>query len=170
MVDQIAKTFLNDGDEVILADITFPRYWTTTKMMGAVPIILPLNNFTYDLDAMKKAITNKTRLIWLCNPNNPTGTMFTEKTLIDFLNFAPKNIVIVYDEAYNEYVTSDDFPKDSIKLLDKYPNVLIMRTFSKIYGLAALRVGYTLASEEIIANINKTRGLSTLTPLLKLLQ
>ncbi|MBN4051096.1 MAG: histidinol-phosphate transaminase [Alkaliphilus sp.] len=158
MVDQIAKTFLNNGDEVILADVTFPRYLTTTKMMGAIPIIIPLNDFTYDLDAMKKAITSKTKLIWLCNPNNPTGTMFTEKTLIDFLDFVPKNIVVVYDEAYNEYVTRDDFPKDSIKLLGKYPNVLIMRTFSKIYGLAALRVGYTLASEEIIANINKTRG------------
>ena len=158
MIDQIAKTFLNNGDEVILADVTFPRYLTTTKMMGAVPVIVPLNNFTYDLVAMKKAITTKTRLIWLCNPNNPTGTMFTEKMLIDFLDFVPKNVVVVYDEAYNEYVTRDDFPKDSIKLLDTYPNILILRTFSKIYGLAALRVGYTLASEGILANINRIRG------------
>ncbi len=158
MVDIIAKTFINPGDEVILADVTFPRYLTTTKMMGGTPVIVPLKDFTYDLEGIKSKITDKTQLIWLCNPNNPTGTMFTEKTLIEFLDAVPKNIVVVYDEAYIEYVTRDDYPKDSIALLDKYPNILLLRTFSKIYGLAALRVGYTMASEEIITNLNKVRG------------
>lgn len=158
MVDIISKTFVNKGDEVIMADVTFPRYLSTTIMMGATPVTVPLKDFTYDLDAMKKAITDKTKLIWLCNPNNPTGTMFTEGALLDFLNQVPKDVVVIYDEAYNEYVTRDDYPKNSLSLLDKYPNIIIMRTFSKIYGLAALRVGYTMASEEIINQLNKVRG------------
>jgi len=157
MVDQISKTFINTGDEVIMADLTFPRYLTTTKMMGGVPIIVPLKNFTYDIEGMKNSITEKTRLIWLCNPNNPTGTMFSEKVLFDFLESVPKHVIIVYDEAYNEYVTNDDYPHNSISLLEKYPNIIILRTFSKIYGLAALRVGYTIASEEILSNIDKIR-------------
>ncbi|KPU26525.1 histidinol-phosphate aminotransferase [Caloranaerobacter sp. TR13] len=158
MVDIIAKTFINKNDEVIMADLTFPRYITTTKMMGGKPVIVPLKDWTYDLDGMKKAITNKTKLIWLCNPNNPTGTMFTEEKLLDFLKSVPNNVVVVYDEAYNEYVTRDDYPRNSIKLLEEYPNLIVLRTFSKIYGLAALRIGYALASEEIIHNMNKIRG------------
>ncbi|KAB3533588.1 histidinol-phosphate transaminase [Alkaliphilus pronyensis] len=158
MVDQISKTFINSGDEVVMADVTFPRYLSTAIMMGGTPVVVPLKDFTYDIDAMEKAITDKTKLVWLCNPNNPTGTMFTEKKLLDFLDKVPKDVVVVYDEAYNEYVTRDDYPKNSLPLLDKYPNIIIMRTFSKIYGLAALRVGYTIAAEEIIENINKIRG------------
>jgi len=158
MVDIISKAFLNSGDEVIMADVTFPRYLSTAVMMGAKPVIVPLRDFTYDLGAMLAAITDQTKLIWLCNPNNPTGTMFTEKVLLDFLEAVPKNIVVVYDEAYNEYVTRADYPKNSLKLLEQYPHVIIMRTFSKIYGLAALRVGYTMASTEIIMNLNKVRG------------
>lgn len=158
MIDLLAKTFFKKDDEVIMADVTFPRYISTTMMMGAKPVIVPLIDWTYDLKGMLNAITEKTRLIWLCNPNNPTGTMFTEKELTDFLNKVPKDIIIVYDEAYNEFVTRDDYPKNSLPLLDKYPNIIILKTFSKIYGLAALRVGYTMASEEIITNINKVRG------------
>lgn len=158
VLDIIAKTFINKGDEVIMSDITFPRYMATTKMMGGVPVVVPLKDWTYDLDGMIENITSKTKLIWLCNPNNPTGTMFTEKDLIAFLDKVPENVVVVYDEAYNEFVTRDDYPKDSISLIDKYPNILVLRTFSKIYGLAALRVGYTMANEEIIYNMNKIRG------------
>jgi len=158
MVDLISKAFINKGDEVIMADITFPRYIATAKMMGGIPVIAPLKEWTYDLDGMLEKITDKTRLIWLCNPNNPTGTMFTEEKLVSFLSKVPNHIVVIYDEAYNEYVTRDDYPKNSIELLKDYPNLIVMRTFSKIYGLAALRVGYTMASEEIIENINKIRG------------
>lgn len=158
MIDLLAKTFFKKDDEAIMADVTFPRYIATTMMMGAKPVIVPLVNWTYDLEGMVKAITDKTKLIWLCNPNNPTGTMFTEKELISFLDKVPENIIVVYDEAYNEFVTRDDYPKNSLPLLDKYPNIIILKTFSKIYGLAALRVGYTMASEEIITNINKVRG------------
>lgn len=158
MVDMISKTFINKGDEVIMADITFPRYISTAIMMGGIPKIVPLKNWTYDLNGMINAITKNTKLIWICNPNNPTGTMFSEKELLNFLEKVPENIIVVYDEAYREYVTRDDYPKDNLKLLKKYSNLIIMRTFSKMYGLAALRVGYTMASEEIIENINKIRG------------
>lgn len=158
MVDQISKAFINKDDEIIMADITFPRYISTAKMMGGIPIVVPLKDWTYNLDGMLSAITDKTRLIWLCNPNNPTGTMFSEDKLMNFLKQVPKHIVVIYDEAYNEYVTSDVYPRNATELLKDYPNLIIMRTFSKIYGLAALRVGYTMASEEIIHNINKIRG------------
>lgn len=158
MVDQIAKTFIVKNDEIIMADITFPRYIDTAKMMGGVPVIVPLKDWTYNLDGMLSAITDKTKLIWLCNPNNPTGTMFSEDKLMKFLKQVPKHIIVIYDEAYNEYATSEDYPRNSIELLKDYPNLIVMRTFSKIYGLAALRVGYTMASEEIIININKIRG------------
>lgn len=158
MIDMISKAFINKGDEVIMADITFPRYIATCKMMSGTPVIVPLKDWTYDLNGMLSAITDKTKLIWLCNPNNPTGTMFTEEKLINFLKSVPKNIVVIYDEAYNEYVTRDDYPKNSIELLKEYSNLIVMKTFSKMYGLASLRVGYTMASEEIIGNINKIRG------------
>lgn len=158
MVDQIAKTFITSEDEVIMADITFPRYITTTKMMGGTPIIVPLKELIYDLSGMLEKITSRTRLIWLCNPNNPTGTMFSESELLSFMAQVPKDIIVVYDEAYREFATHADFPYDSTKLLPKYENMIIMRTFSKAYGLASLRIGFTMASEEIIENINKIRG------------
>lgn len=158
MVDIIAKAYLNHHDEVIMADITFPRYISVTKMMGATPVIVPLKNHTYDLDAMAEKLSPKTSLVWLCNPNNPTGTMFTEGKLLEFLDKVPANVMVVYDEAYNEYVTRDDYPKDSMSLLKKYSNVVILRTFSKVYGLAALRVGFAVAAEDIISNLNRVRG------------
>ncbi|WP_300304483.1 histidinol-phosphate transaminase [Anaerosolibacter sp.] len=158
MVDMISKAYVNPGDEVIIADVTFPRYISTAKMMGGTPVVVPLKEFTYDLESMYEAITDKTKLIWLCNPNNPTGTMFGEKALLEFLDKVPAHIMVIYDEAYNEYVTREDYPKEAYKLINDYPNVLVMRTFSKIYGLAALRIGYTMANEEIITALNKIRN------------
>ncbi|MEG0371174.1 MAG: histidinol-phosphate transaminase, partial [Clostridium sp.] len=158
MIDIIARTFMNHGDEVIMADITFPRYIAATKIMGATPVVVPLNDFKYDLIGMKKMITDKTRLIWLCNPNNPTGTIFTSNELKDFIKDVPSNVLVVYDEAYNEYVECEEFPRNTFELMNTYPNVIVMRTFSKAYGLAALRVGYTVASASIIDALNKVRG------------
>lgn len=158
MIDQIAKTFINGGDEAIMSDCSFVRYIATTKMMGGIPIIVPTKeDFTFDLNGMLDKINENTKLIWICNPNNPTGTMITENQFTSFINKVPEDIIIVYDEAYREFATHKEFPYDSLKFLQKYPNIIIMRTFSKIYGLASLRVGYTIASEEIIENINKIR-------------
>lgn len=158
MVDQLAKTFIDKDDEVIMADITFPRYASTCKMMGGNPIIIPSKNFTHDLKSMAQAISDKTKLIYICNPNNPTGTMIPTSEVINLLENTPSSIIVVLDEAYREYVTRDDYMMDSEKLIEKYPNLIILRTFSKAYGLAALRVGYTIAHEDIISNIDKVRG------------
>ncbi len=157
MVWLLAKTFLNPGDEAIMADYTFVSYKIATITMGAVPVIVPVKDFSLDLDAMADAITEKTRIIWLCNPNNPTGTLFSEEELHSFMKKVPEDVLVAYDEAYIEYVTDPSFSKDGYKLYQRYPNMVVMRTFSKIYGLAALRVGYTLANEEVLDNINKIR-------------
>lgn len=158
MIDQLGKTFIDKGDQAIMSDDSFVRYIGTTKMMGGIPIIVPTKeDFSFDLDSMLKEINEKTKMIFICNPNNPTGTMIREEDFISFMEQVPENIIVVYDEAYREFVTREDYPHDSLKFLDRYPNIIIMRTFSKAYGLASLRVGYTLASEEIIENINKIR-------------
>lgn len=158
MIDQVAKTFINKGDEVIMADTTFIRYKDTAQMMGGIPITVPLKkDFTFDLGGMLNKINQKTKLIWICNPNNPTGTMITQKDLLQFVKKVPKDVIIIYDEAYREFATHKDFPYNSIELLSHYENVMIMRTFSKAYGLAAFRVAYSMASETIIENLNKVR-------------
>lgn len=158
IIDIISKIFVEKDDEVIMSDITFVRYNDTTKLMGGKPVIVPLKNWKYDLDGMLAAITDKTKLIWLCNPNNPTGTIFTESELIAFLKKVPTDIVVVYDEAYAEYADSEDYPKNSVNLLSKHSNLIVLKTFSKAYGLAAFRIGYSFASEEIIDYINRARG------------
>lgn len=157
MVDMIAKAYVSPGDEVIMADITFPRYNATTRMMGGIPVIVPLKNWTHDLDSMLAAITDKTKIIWICNPNNPTGTMISKTELYKFLDNIPNHILVMYDEAYREFVTSEDYLHTSMDLLEKYDNVLVMRTFAKMYGLAGLRVGYTMGHPDIIADINRIR-------------
>lgn len=158
MIDQIAKTFINEGDEVIMSDCSFVRYIGTTKMMGGIPIIVPTKeDFTFDLDEMLNRINEKTKIIWICNPNNPTGTMITEDQLTSFINKVPENIIIILDEAYIEFVTHKDFPHETLKWIQKRPNMIIMRTFSKVYGLASIRVGYTMSTEDIIENLNKVR-------------
>ncbi|MDO5041448.1 MAG: histidinol-phosphate transaminase [Peptoniphilus sp.] len=153
----IAQTFLTEGDEVLISEYSFARYGDNSKIMGATIKEIPMKDFKFNLEAMKKAINEKTKLIWLCNPNNPTGTMLTEEEVIPFIESVPKNIIIVYDTAYGEYVTSDKYPKDSIHFFEKYPNVLTVKTFSKIYGLAGLRVGYVVSSPEINDLLNRTR-------------
>ncbi len=158
MIDLIVKAYVNKGDEIIMADITFPRYIQTAEMMGGIPVIVPLKDYTFDLGGMLEKITDKTKIIWICNPNNPTGTMVKEEELVKFFDKVPENVLVVYDEAYREYATKDDYPKDSIKFIKNYPNILVMRTFSKAYGLAGIRVAYSVGNKEIIENINKVRG------------
>lgn len=158
MIDLIANAYVDQGDEVIMADVTFPRYIQTTELMGGIPIIVPLKDFTFDLEGILSKITKKTKMIWICNPNNPTGTIVSEKELINFLDKVPNNILVLYDAAYGEYADSEEYPHNSIDLLKDYDNLLIMKTFSKIYGLAGLRVGYTIGNQDIITNINKVRG------------
>ncbi len=158
MIDLISKAYINPGDEILMADITFPRYIQTATIMGGEPVIVPLKDFAFDLDAMLDKITDKTKIVWFCNPNNPTGTMTSREDFIDFLKKIPKDVLVVSDEAYREYVTREDFPFDTHELIKDHENLLVMRTFSKAYGLAGIRVGYTLGNAEILDYINKVRG------------
>lgn len=158
MVDLISKSFVEPGDEVVMADITFPRYYATAIMMGGKPVIVPLKDLIYDLEGIKKVINEKTKIIWLCNPNNPTGTIFSTEELVSFLEVVPPTTLVVYDEAYSEFATSEAYPKDSLSFIKKYKNMIVMKTLSKAYGLAGLRVGYTIGDAEILNVINKIRN------------
>lgn len=158
MIDILSKVFIEKDSEVIISEFTFVRYNDVTNIMGGNPILVPMKNWKYDLDGMYNAITSKTRLIWLCNPNNPTGSILNKLEVKNFLDKVPKDIPVVYDIAYSEYVTTDDYLSDPKVLLDNYPNVIVLKTFSKAYGLASLRVGYTFANSNIINQIEKVRG------------
>ncbi|HAP31584.1 MAG TPA: histidinol-phosphate transaminase [Firmicutes bacterium] len=149
-------TYLNPGDEIIICNPTFSEYEFTARVMDAVPVRVPSANFGHDLPAMLAAVTPRTKIIYVCNPNNPTGTMLTHAELESFIKEVPPHILVVMDEAYHEYVTDPAYVR-SIEFLHAGYNVFILRTFSKIYGLAGLRVGYGLASPEIIADINTVR-------------
>lgn len=152
----IASAYLNSKDKVALSKTTFSEYEFSAQLFGATPIFVPLKNNKYDLDGFRKALSRKPKVVYLCNPNNPTGTFFNEAELTVFLKAVPKTTLVVIDEAYNEYVRNTAYP-DTLQLQEKYSNLLILRTFSKIYGLAGLRIGYGIGDKEIIATLNKTR-------------
>lgn len=158
MIDILSKVFIEKDSEIIVSEFTFIRYNDVTNIMGGIPILVPMKNWKYDLDGIYNAITPKTRLIWICNPNNPTGSILNKLEIKNFLDKVPKNIPVVYDIAYSEYVTTDDYLNDPKTLLNDYSNVIVLKTFSKAYGLASLRVGYTFANNEIISQIEKVRG------------
>lgn len=152
----LARAFFVPGDETIMADQTFSVYKSNADIEGAISIEVPLVDGTHDLDAMLDKINDNTKMIWVCNPNNPTGTILSEQVLTAFLEKVPGDVLVVLDEAYCEYVTDLSYP-NSIHYLDKYPNVVILRTFSKIYGLASLRIGYGVGQPEVIKLINQVR-------------
>jgi histidinol-phosphate aminotransferase len=156
IISFIAQLFLNPGDESIYPMPSFVWYDTAVRAVGATPVTIPLKDFTIDLDAIKSSVTEKTKIIWICNPNNPTGTIITDKQQEEFLDSVPSNVVVVLDEAYYEYARGECFP-ESVPLLEKYPNIIVLRTFSKAYGLASLRVGYGMASSEIASYLNRIR-------------
>ena len=152
----IARAFFLPGDETIMADRTFSVYKSNADIEGAVTIEVPLAEGTHDLEVMLARVTDRTKVIWICNPNNPTGTIVPEEALVTFLDSVPSQVMVVLDEAYCEYVTDLSY-SDGVKLLERYPNLVILRTFSKIYGLAALRIGYGVANPQIITLINQVR-------------
>lgn len=150
------RAFAGDGDEVITAHPTFLIYEIATRAAGANIRLVPLKDFRYDLRAMRKAVTDRTKIVFIANPNNPTGTYVTQSELEDFLRGLSPKIIVFLDEAYYEFVQEKDYPK-SLKLLERYPNVIFTRTFSKIYSLAGLRVGYGIASQEMVELLNRIR-------------
>jgi histidinol-phosphate aminotransferase len=157
IVALISEMMIEPGDEAIMSEHTFVRYEMAMQLMGGKSVIVPATEgFGHNLPAMKKAITSKTKIIFICNPNNPTGTMLTQKEIDEFMVDIPEDIVVIFDEAYYEFVTDPDYAQ-SMKYFMAKKNVMILRTFSKIYGLAGLRVGYAITDKEWVANINKVR-------------
>lgn len=156
LLSLIAQTYMNTGEEAIVPEPSFGWYKVATWAMGGVVVPVPLKEHRIDLGEIKRQIHSLTRLIWLCNPNNPTGTFFTGRELESFLRDIPPHVVVVLDEAYYEYANRKNEP-DTVKLLEEYGNVILLRTFSKIYGLAGLRIGYGMANEEVIHVLNRIR-------------
>lgn len=156
ILKMLGETFLNDDDECIMANPTFSEYSFVANLMNARVVEVPLKNFYHDLTKMKEAINPKTKMIFICSPNNPTGTIVTKQELDRFFEGLPENIIVVLDEAYYEYADSPDY-HNSLDYLRLGKNVIILRTFSKIYGLGGLRIGYGLAKKEMIDLLNRVR-------------
>lgn len=156
IVSLITRVFLQKGEEAIMGDPSFLMYRIDTQLSQARILPIPLNNFRLNLPAMAKAITPKTKLIFISNPNNPTGTIVEEEEVKSFLKDLPFRIIVIFDEAYFEYVEDENYPQ-TMNLLNEKNNIIILRTFSKIYGLAGLRIGYGIARPQIIEMLNRAR-------------
>ncbi|HEU4500597.1 MAG TPA: histidinol-phosphate transaminase [Nitrospira sp.] len=152
----VARTFLSPGDEAVMADHTFVIYNMEVMAAHGKAVTVPLKDWRHDVAAMASAITDRTRLVFLCNPNNPTGTMVSAEEVAWLLARIPDHVVVVFDEAYFEYVRSSEFP-DSMAWIKEGRNVIVLRTFSKIYGLAGLRIGYGVTTGEIANLLNRVR-------------
>lgn len=158
VLDLIARTFLDAGAEAIYSEYAFLVYALVTQACGASARVSAAAGQTYghDLDAMLALINDKTRLIFIANPNNPTGTWLSADALKTFIGLVPQHIAIVIDEAYFEYVDLPDYA-DALAWLQEYPNLIVTRTFSKIYGLAGLRIGYAVSSAQLCDLFNRVR-------------
>ncbi|MBM7651438.1 histidinol-phosphate transaminase [Neobacillus cucumis] len=156
LIQIISRALLHPNASTVMADPTFSQYKHNAVIEGAIIKEIPLVNGEHDLDSMLAAIDDQTNVVWVCSPNNPTGKYIPENKLVPFLEKVPSHILVVLDEAYYEYVVADDY-YDSIKLTRKFNNLIVLRTFSKIYGLAALRIGYGVANPAIIKALEPAR-------------
>lgn len=157
VLDLVARVFLQPGRSAVFSQYAFVVYPIATQACGARAIVTPARDWGHDLEAMAAAIEPDTSLVFIANPNNPTGTWLRHAELEAFLQRVPEHVIVVLDEAYNEYVDHPEFPR-SLELLRQFPNLVVMRTFSKAYGLAGLRVGYSLSSAAIADLINRVRA------------
>jgi histidinol-phosphate aminotransferase len=152
----IAAAFLNPGEKVLVSENTFSEYEFAGRVMDGKIIKIPLKGNRYDIAAFKKKLSHKPKLVFLCNPNNPTGSYFPHAELLGLLRAAPPRTLVVLDEAYCEYADAADFPR-SLELLKEFPNLIISRTFSKIFGMAGLRLGYAFAHPLIIRETGRVK-------------
>ena len=154
LLEMFARAFVSEKDSVVYSQHAFAVYALVTQAINAEAIEVPAKGFAHDLDAMAAAIKANTKLVFIANPNNPTGTWFEETEFEAFMQKVPANVIVVLDEAYVEY-----FPENfnSLKFLEQYSNIIVSRTLSKCYGLAALRVGFALASAEVTDYLNRIR-------------
>ncbi len=152
----IAEAFLDPGDEIVIAQPSFSEYEFVGKIMGANCVFVPLKDFTHDLEAMGRAVNERTKIVFICNPNNPTGTIVTKSQVDEFLKQLDPRVLVVFDEAYYEYVDHRGYP-ESLEYVGEKQNVITLRTFSKVYGIAGQRIGYGVAKPEIISVVNRVR-------------
>jgi histidinol-phosphate aminotransferase len=154
LCQQLVQITASAGDEVVFGWRSFELYPPQVQVAGATPKKVPLTDHTFDLDAMLAAVTERTRLIFVCNPNNPTSTVVDPEALNRFVAAVPPHILIAIDEAYVEYIRDGMLP-DSLELVRSFPNVVVLRTFSKAYGLAGLRVGYAIGHPDVITALDQ---------------
>lgn len=157
IVDLICRTYLEPGTNTIVAKPTFPQYKHNALIQGAEVKEINLLNGYHDLQGMLDAIDAHTKVVWLCTPNNPTGCLINETSMTTFMQQCPKDVLVVVDEAYYEYVTAKNAP-DTIGALKDHTNLIVLRTFSKAYGLAGLRIGYGVANLVVSDALNIARG------------
>ena len=157
LIELVAKTFLTGGDEAITSESAFYIYQLAVEEMGAGFTQVPMRDMTFDLAGIARAVTQRTKLIYLANPNNPTGTMFTATELDRFLDAIPPRVLVVLDEAYYDYIRRPDY-SHSTDYVRSGRNVLVLRTFSKVHGLAGMRIGYGMAHRDLIESLNRIRS------------
>ena len=156
VLEMVARAYLLPGDEAVFSDYAFAVYPLVTLACSAKPVQVESHLYGHDLAAMADAITERTRIVFLANPNNPTGTWFNDHALDAFLERVPERVLVVLDEAYCEYVEESHYP-DGLARIQRYPNLVVTRTFSKIHGLAGLRVGYGVAHPQVADVLNRVR-------------
>jgi histidinol-phosphate aminotransferase len=166
ILEILTRAFVTPEHEVVFSQHAFAVYPIVTQAVGAKAVVVPAKNWGHDLDAMQKAISDKTRVVFIANPNNPTGTWLTKKELSDFLSAVPETVLVVLDEAYFEFaydngenqnpLAGKEYP-NGIEWLQTFPNLVVTRTFSKAYGLAGLRVGYSVSHPQVADVLNRVR-------------
>jgi len=152
----VIGAFINPGDEVIVGSPSFPIYDTGVQAVGGSVVQVPLKNHLYDLEAVQKKIGPRTKMVVICNPNNPTGSIVPKEELDAFVEVLPPHVLLNLDEAYFEFVDDEQYP-DGLEYIRQGHNVIVIRTFSKIFGIAGLRIGYSVACEEFISALNRVR-------------
>ena len=149
IIQLIPQLFCNPGDEVIVSDLTYARYAEAAKLMDARVRTVPLRDFQYDLAAVRAAVTDRTKLIWICSPNNPTGAIVRRREVAELLESLPDSVTLVFDQASREFANDEEYADGLDFLKQGHENVIVLRTFSKAYGLAGMRLGYALVSERV---------------------
>jgi histidinol-phosphate aminotransferase len=157
LVDCLSQAILDPGDEIVCGWPSFPSYVIDARKLGAAATTVPLREFRYDLEAMLAAITPRTKIVYICHPNNPTGTMNTRAELDAYFDHVPEHVLTVLDQAYFEYIGDPEYPDGIDEYAKRGRRVVVLRTFSKIYGLAGLRVGYGIGPRSIVTAIGKVR-------------
>ena len=160
ILEILTRAFVTSQHEIIFSQHAFVVYPIVTQAVGAKAVVVPAKNWGHDLNAMQQAVTDKTRLIFIANPNNPTGTWLSNKELTSFMKAVPENVLVVLDEAYFEFADNDinaeNYP-NGVELGKQFPNLIVTRTFSKAYGLAGLRVGYSISDPQVADALNRVR-------------